>query len=92
MGQIFAREMWGERDFRSCFRYLRQYALPPSTSIGPYKRDLIEDVYELRSSMPNHLAETHLHLELHLEQLGLCCFLTGWGWMGKNADCKRMPN
>jgi hypothetical protein len=42
-GQIFAREMWGERDFRSCFRYLRQYALPPSTSIGPYKRDLIED-------------------------------------------------
>lgn len=48
-GKIFAREMWGERDFRSCFRYLRQYALPPNTSLGPYKRDLIEDVYALSS-------------------------------------------
>ena len=28
---------WGERDFRSCFRYLRQYALPPSTTLGSYK-------------------------------------------------------
>lgn len=57
-GQIFAREMWGERDFRSCFRYLRQYALPPSTSLGPYKRDLIEDVYPIRSKfrcqLPKH--------------------------------------
>ena len=48
-GQVFAREMWGERDFRSCFRYLRQYALPPNTTIGAYKRDQIEDVFFISS-------------------------------------------
>ena len=48
-GQIFAREMWGERDFRSCFRYLRQYALPPATTMGSYKRDLIEECFFVTS-------------------------------------------
>ena len=44
-GNIQAREMWGERDFRSCFRYLRQYALPPQSTMGPYVRQLIEEVF-----------------------------------------------
>ena len=44
-GQLFAREMWGERDFRSCFRFLRQYALPPSTTVGPWRRELIEECF-----------------------------------------------
>eukprot|EP01050_Picozoa_sp_SAG11_P003468 SAG11_NODE_196_length_12778_cov_6.887767_8_plen_52_part_00 len=41
--------MWGERDFRSCFRFLRQYALPPHTTLGRYKRDRIEEVFFIMS-------------------------------------------
>jgi mannose-6-phosphate isomerase-like protein (cupin superfamily) len=44
-GKVFAREMWGERDFRSCFRYLRQYALPPLATMGPYRRGMVEECF-----------------------------------------------
>eukprot|EP01043_Picozoa_sp_COSAG02_P006000 COSAG02_NODE_167_length_31944_cov_19.552237_7_plen_419_part_00 len=44
-GTVYARELWGERDFRSCFRYLRQYALGPEATMGPYSRDQIEECF-----------------------------------------------
>ena len=44
-GVVYARELWGERDFRSCFRYLRHYALGPGATMGPYRRNQIEECF-----------------------------------------------
>ena len=40
-GTVYARELWQERDFRSCFRYLRHYALPYGSSVGPWVRKTV---------------------------------------------------
>eukprot|EP01051_Picozoa_sp_SAG22_P005726 SAG22_NODE_350_length_11853_cov_3.693211_2_plen_150_part_00 len=44
-GLVLYREVYGQRDFRSMFSYVRHYELSPGATIGSYTRTFIEEVF-----------------------------------------------
>lgn len=44
-GEVLFREVWGSRDFTTNFEYLCHILLPPDTSVGYHRHDLVEEAY-----------------------------------------------
>ena len=44
-GTVSFREVWGSKDFRTSFQFVRHWLLPSGSSIGAFRRSLVEEVY-----------------------------------------------
>eukprot|EP01045_Picozoa_sp_COSAG04_P028260 COSAG04_NODE_4342_length_2156_cov_9.708984_1_plen_202_part_00 len=44
-GTVEFREVWGSKDFRTSFQFVRHWLLPSGSSIGAFRRSLVEEVF-----------------------------------------------
>jgi mannose-6-phosphate isomerase-like protein (cupin superfamily) len=44
-GVVLCREVWGQRDFRTSLNFVRHFELAPGSSLGGYRRHLVEECF-----------------------------------------------
>ncbi len=44
-GEVLFREVWGSRDFQTNFEYLCHVLLPPGTSVGYHRHEIVDEAY-----------------------------------------------